>query len=149
MAGPHDCHPASLQGLAQRVKRGSRELRELVEEEHAVVRQHRLPNPSTSCATDQFSGCDRMMGRPKRTLARQLATASQLSSDALNAHHFDRLGALQWRQDRRQALSEHRLARPRWPAQQTVVGASRGDHKSLYSLGLTTNIAQIESLLCR
>lgn len=83
-----------------------------------------------------------MVGRSKRPLGQQLA-ARELSRSAVDAHHFDRLGALERGQDRGKAPGEHRLAGPRRPAEKAVVGSGRRNDECLDCLGLAANVAQI------
>ena len=48
-----DRDAAVLDRLAQRLERRARELGELVEEQHAVVREHDLADPAAPRAADQ------------------------------------------------------------------------------------------------
>ena len=61
----HDDHPAILQRLAQRLERMAPELRELVEEQDALVRQARLARARDRAATDEPGRRDRVVRRPK------------------------------------------------------------------------------------
>jgi hypothetical protein len=60
--------------------------------------EYNLSDPTSPCAADQTRSCDRVVGRPKRPLGEQFVT-SELSDDAVDAHHFDRLGASERRED--------------------------------------------------
>src|SRR5262249_31666479 len=48
-----DCDAALLERLSQRLERGPRELRELVEEEHPAVGQRYLAGPWSGAASDE------------------------------------------------------------------------------------------------
>ena len=61
VACPSDRHAAVLEGLAQCLERRARELRELVEEQHATVGENDLPDAATARAADQTGRGDRMV----------------------------------------------------------------------------------------
>ena len=64
----------------------------------------------------------------------------------VDRRHLERLRELQVGQQTGQSLSQHRLARTRWPGQVHMVPASRRDLDRQPSLGLTENVAEIEVL---
>src|SRR5665213_1363497 len=142
MARSHDRDATVLQWLAQRLERRARELRELVQKQHAIVGEHNLSDPSAPRAANQPCGCARVVTCPTRPLREQLA-ARELSGGAVNAHHFDRLRALERRQDRGKAPREHRLAGTGRPAENAVVGSGSCDKECADSLVLAANITQI------
>ena len=51
--GARNTDAAGFHGLSQRFQRATRELRQLVEEQHAVMRQRRLAGPRAQAAADQ------------------------------------------------------------------------------------------------
>src|SRR5207344_3200497 len=55
-SGPRDRYEAVLQRLAQRLERRTLELGELVEEQHAAVREARLARPEVRPAADDCGG---------------------------------------------------------------------------------------------
>ena len=61
--GARDRDVAGLQRLAQRFERGAREFRQLVEEQHAVVRQRDLARPRRRAAAHQRHRAGRVMRR--------------------------------------------------------------------------------------
>ena len=69
-----DRHPPILEWLAQGLQGRTCELRELVEEQDAVVSEHHLPDPSPSRSADQPGRRDRVVGCTERTLSEQLET---------------------------------------------------------------------------
>ena len=64
---------ALLERLAQGVERDPGELGQLVEEEHAAVRQRELAGSRHGAAADEPLSGDRVMRRPERALADQPA----------------------------------------------------------------------------
>ena len=139
----HDRHPAVLQRLAQRLERRPRELGQLVEEEHAVMGEARLPRQRQRAATHQPRRRDHVMRRAERALGDQPAPA-MLPGDAVDARHLDRLGPRQRRQDRGQAPREHRLAHAGWAREQEVVGAGRRDGQGLDDVGVAADVGEVE-----
>ena len=61
-----DRHVAVLERLAQRLQARARELRQLVEEQDAVVRERRLARLRRVGAADQAGGRDRVVRRAER-----------------------------------------------------------------------------------
>jgi hypothetical protein len=83
------------------------------------------------------------MGCTERALGEQLESGGP-AGGTVDAHHFDRLRALERRQDRRQALGEHRLAGSRRTAQQAVVRARGGHCHCLDGLAPATHVSELE-----
>jgi hypothetical protein len=73
--------------VARAPSRGPRPL--LIEEQHAVVREHDLADRIASRAADQTRRGDRVMRRAPRPLADKLA--GDRFDDAADARHVDRL----------------------------------------------------------
>ena len=63
----------------------------------------------------------------------------------MQARDLDCFRLAEWRQDRRKALGEHRLAGARRAAQQRVVGAGGGDHDRPDGVLLPPHVAEIRS----
>ena len=95
------------------------EFRQLVEEQHAQVREAHLARPRARAAADQRRHAGGMVRRAERALRRQLA-AHQLAGEAVHHRDVEHFLRRQWRQDRRQARRQHRfagadmLSRGRW-----------------------------------
>jgi hypothetical protein len=68
---------AVLERLAQRLERGPRELRQLVEEQHAVVGECRLARRGLAAAADQAGRGDRVVRRAERAALHQPAAVVQ------------------------------------------------------------------------
>ena len=107
----HDRHRAVLQRLAQRLQHRARVLEQLVEEQHAVVGQRDLAGadvrarrppgpPSTPCGAARETGARRTSAAP-----------AEQPGDGVDHRRLQRLVEGQRRQDPRQALRQHRLAR--------------------------------------
>ena len=72
-----DRHVAVLERLAQRLEARARELRELVEEQHAAVRERRLARLRRVGAADEPGGRDRVVRRAERPRGDQARAAAQ------------------------------------------------------------------------
>jgi hypothetical protein len=101
---------AGFERLAQRCRAPGRELGQFVEEQHAIMRQRRLARPDAQAAADQRRHRGGMMRRAERPAVGQLA-ARQFARDRLRSSRLRAVRAGERRQDRRQALRQHRLAR--------------------------------------
>ena len=105
----------------------ARELRQLVEEQHAVVGERRLARRRRASR--------RRPGRRPRSCGAARGTAAAVdepaavvqAGDRLDPRHLDRLDRRQRRQDRRQPAREHRLAGAGRAVQVEVVAAGGGD----------------------
>ena len=85
-----DRHVAVLERLAERLEARARELRELVQEEHAAVRQRRLARLRRVRAADEAGGGDRVVRRAERARGDEAGRAAQ-AGDRLDARDLDRL----------------------------------------------------------
>ena len=106
MVGAGDRHFAALQRLAQRIEYPRIELRELIEEEDAVVRQRDLARLGAQSAADQRRHTGRMMRSPERPLAGERAVGD-FAGDRGNHRYFQEFGRRQRGQDRWQTRGEH------------------------------------------
>ena len=125
-AAARDHHAAVLERLAQPLDGVAAELGELVQEQHAVVRERDLAGARQAGPAAQERrrrhGVVRHPERPGRHQA-----ALQHAGHRVQARHLERLLAGHRGQDRREPAREHRLARAGRPDQQHVVAARRGD----------------------
>ena len=123
--------PLVFQRLPQRVKRGPRKLRQLVQKQHAVVRQRNLARNSLSPAADKRRHGSAVVRRTERPSQIQFAPRRQFfvqhARDRLNHRIFQRLTQRQRRQDGNQPFRQHCLSRTRRPRHQKVVSARRSD----------------------
>ena len=132
-----------LERLAQRLQRRPRELRELVQEQHAVVGQDRLAQRPALRATHEPSCGDRVVRSAKRPPADE--PACDVACEAVYASHLDGLRAAQRRQDRLKSLGQHCLASARRAAQQAVVAACGRDHERSHGVVLTADVTQVRT----
>ncbi len=139
-AGHH--HLAGLQRLAQGIQRLGRELRQLVQEQHPVVRQGHLARLHLQPAAGQGRHAGGMVRRAERAGAGQGALGDQAGH---RMHHrgLEQLARRQRRQQARQALGQHRLARARRSDEQKVVPAGRGDLQRPLGALLAAHVAQV------
>ena len=123
--------PLVFQRLPQRVKRGPRKLRQLVQKQHAVVRQRNLARNSLSPAADKRRCGSAVVRCPERPSQLQFAPLRQLfvqyARHRLNHRVFQRLTQRQRRQNGNQPFRQHRLSRTRRPRHQKVMSARRSD----------------------
>src|SRR5919202_4606336 len=107
-----DRHAPVFERLAQDFEDGAVELGQLVEEEHPVVRQGDFAGARDGPAADQPRVADRVVRRAERPLGDQPRAPGQ-PGDRMNLRQLQRGLEFERRQDRRQALRQHRLARAR------------------------------------
>ena len=118
-------HSAILQRLAQDFQRRLTELRQLVEKQHAVMRERHLARTRDAAAADHRHRRRRMMRTAKGTRLDEAAAVLQEPRDAVDLRHLKRLLPRHRRQNRRQAPREHRLARARHADHQQVMPSCR------------------------
>ena len=121
--GARDDGAAGLERLAQRFQRRALELRQLVEEQHAEMRERDLARPGAHAAADQRRQRGRMMRVAERAAAAEAAVGEQ-AGDRVDHADLERLGRRERRQQAGQALRQHRLA-----------GAGRADHQQIVAAG--------------
>ena len=138
----HDRRATVLERLAQSLQGGARELRQLVEEQDAVVGQARLARHRPRAAADQPGGRDRVVRRAEGAAGDQPA-AVVAPRDAVDARHLQRLLSGQRRQDARQAPRQHRLADARRALEEQVVTARRRDLHGVHGLDLAGDVAEV------
>ena len=105
--GAGDRDRSTLQRLPQRLERMTRELGELVEEEHTPVGEGDLAGPWARAAADQPSGGDRVVGRTKGPLGGEAAIAQP--GHRADPGDLERLVEVGRRQEPRQPPGQHRL----------------------------------------
>src|SRR6266545_6246199 len=90
-AGARDGDVAVLERLAERLERGPRELRELVEEEHAVVREARLPGSRPGPAADDRRRRGAVVRRPERRPRHEWMPRLEQPGHRVDARDLERL----------------------------------------------------------
>ena len=141
--GARDRDLAGLQRLAQRVERLRREFRQLVEEQHAVMRERDFARPRAQAAADQRRHRGGMMRRAERPLVGERA-AFDLAGDRGDHRHFQQFGRRQRRQDRRQPRRQHRLAGAGRADHQQVMAAGGGDFERALGALLALDVGEVE-----
>ena len=99
--------------LTHHLQHVAAEFRELVQEEHAAVRERDLPRLRVRATTEQSTVAHRVVRRTKWTSRHQRNAALELSRHGMDARH---LQSLLWGERRKNgwnAPREHRLARAR------------------------------------
>ena len=141
--GAGDGDPPFLQRLAHQVEHVAVELGQLVEEQHAVVRQGDLARSRLRSAADERRAGDAVMRRPERPPRQQAGTRRQEAGHRVDGRAVERLVEGERRQDRRQPARQHRLARARRPAHQQVVPPGRGDFERPTGRELAVHVGEI------
>ena len=138
-----------LQGLAHRLQDTPFELRQLIEKQHAVVRQRDFAGSRIDVSAQQTGVAGGMVRRAEWALCDERLARREQANDAVNLRRFERLIQRQRRQDRRQPFCEHRLACAWRTEEQDVVSAGRGDFQRALDGLLTFHIGEIEFVLAR
>ena len=124
--GARNRNRAVFQRLPHHLQHVARKLRQLVEKEHAVVRQRNFSGARYGAAADQSRVADGVVRRAERPHAHQSIARVQHSGHAVNLGRLQRFFKRQRRKDRRHALGKHRLAAARRSDHQNVVSARAG-----------------------
>ncbi len=141
--GPAHRDLAVLQRLAQRIQHARIELRQFVEEQHALMRQRNLAGFCAHAAAGQRGHAGGMMRRAERPPRGQRAVAD-FAGDGGDHRDFQKFGRRQRRQDRRQPRRQHRLARAGRADHQQMMPAGRRDFERAFGALLALDVAQIE-----
>ena len=147
--GPGDGDHAVFQGLAQHLQGGALEFRQFVQEEDAVVGQAHLPRPGGGAAADEPGVGDGVVRGPKGPPAQEPLARLEQPHDAVNLGGLQGLFLVQGRQDGRQALGQHGLARARRADHQDVVAAGRGQQQGPLHRLLALDLAEIQVVVRR
>ena len=124
-ADPRDGDDAVLERLTERLQHGPWELGQLVQEEHAPVREADLTRPRHRAAADHGRRRGAVVRRPERRRGDEARAGRERAGHRVDPRHLERLVVRQRREDRRQAAGEHGLARARRPREQEVVRTGR------------------------
>ena len=143
VVGARDRDLAGFERLAQRVEHLRLEFRQLVEKQHAVMRERNFARLGAQAAADQRRHRGRMMRRAERPPVGQRAVLD-LARDRGDHRHFEQLGGRQRRQDGRQPRGQHRLAGAGRADHQQVVAAGGGDFERALGALLALDVGEIE-----
>ena len=123
-----------LERLAQHFEHAAVPFGQLVEEQHAVMRERNLAGPRVAAAADQRDGARRVMRRAVR--AHPPCSRRKPAGERGDRRGGERLFLGQRRQEARQPLREHRLA-----------GAGRADHQQAVRAGCGDGERSLRGLL--
>ena len=143
MVGAHDRHLAGLERLAQRVERLRLEFRQLVEEQHAVVRERNFARPRMQAAADQRRHAGGVMRRAERPAVGERA-AFDLAGDRGDHRDFEQFGRRERRQDGRKPRRQHRLAGAGRPDHEQIVAAGGRDFERALGALLALDVGEVE-----
>ena len=132
--GARDVDDAGLERLAKHFQHAPVPFRQLVEKQDSVVRERYFARPRIAAAADERHGACGVMRRPERSIAPALR--GEASGERGDRGGLERLVLGERRQERRQALSEHRLARSRRPDEKHAMAPRRRDLQR--GIGLTS-----------
>ena len=141
--GAADGHLAVFERLAQDFERGAFELRQFVEEEHAVVREADLARLGIGAAADESGVADRVVRRAEGPPAEERRIRRKQSEHGVDLAGLERLLLGHRRQDARHALREHALAGAGRADEDDVVTAGRRDLEGAFGRGLTLDLGEI------
>ena len=145
--GAGDGHFPVLQGLAQGLQGVPLELRQLIEEQHAVVGQGDLPRVGRSTAAGQGHGGHRVVGRAEGAVGQQGMAAVGQAGGGVDLRGLQRLLPGHVRQDGGQAAGQHGLARAGAADEQQVVAAGGGDLQGPAAIFLAHDVPQVRQAL--
>ena len=139
---PRQHDVAALQRFAQHLEHGAIELRQLVQEQHAVVRKRNLAWSRASAAADEGDGRRRVMWRAKRSSPPALESKA-VQRQGTDRRRLDGFVLVEFRQQPGQPLRQHALAAARRTDQQQAVFASRSNFKGAPCSCLPPHIDQV------
>ena len=140
---------AVFERLAQDFEDVARELGELVEEEHAVVREADLAGARDHAAADEAGVGDGVVRRAEGALRDEALVRVEDAGDGVDLGGLERLFEAQRREDRGQALGEHRLAGAGRADHEDVVAAGGGDLERALGDVLAADVAEVGEVLER
>ena len=142
-----DAYRPLLERLPQRVERAGRELPELVEEQHAPVRECDLARAGAAApAADERGGRRGVVGGAERPAADE-AAGDRFAGGGVDAGDLERLGGGQGREDGAQSPGEHRLAGAGRAAEQQVVAAGGRDLERLAGERQPPHVGEVDQLV--
>ena len=138
--------------LTEPVSSGSRKrfqhvapvLGQFIQEEHAVMRKRDLARAQASSPADDGGRGRAVMRRAKRP-APPFGDRRQGPRQRMQHRAFERLGVVERRQQSRQALREHALARARRSDQEQAVPARGRDLERALRAGLAAHVGQVRT----
>ena len=129
--------------LTQHLQHRPLELRQLVQKQHAVVRERDLARPRVGAAADEAGVGDRVVRRAERPPRHESAPRVQQPADAVDLGRLQRLVGRERGQDAGHAPGEHRLARARRADHERVVPAGRRHFERALRVLLPPHVREI------
>ena len=119
------------------------EFRQLVQKQHAVVRERNFAGPRVQAAADQRRHAGGMMRGAERTAVGERA-AFDFAGDRSDHGDFEQFGRRQRRQNGRQPRRQHRFAGAGRSDHQQIVAAGRGDFERALGAFLALDIGEVD-----
>lgn len=135
---------ARFERLAQDLETSAMKLGQLVEEQHAVVRQADLAGRRRGAAADHAGIADRVVRIAEWPRHEKRFVGPQPSQGTVDARRFQALAGVQGRQDSRQPSRQHRLAGPGTADHQHVVRASGSYDQGALGELLSAHVREID-----
>ena len=133
-----------LERLAQRLQDVPPVLGQLVQEQHAVMRERDLARPQASAAADDRRRRGAVMRRAERP-ATPFGDRRKRPRERMQHRAFERLGVVERRQQSRQALRQHALAGAGRPDEQQAVPSRRRDLERALRRGLAAHVGEVRA----
>lgn len=135
---------AGLQRLPQRFQRRTTELRQLVQEQHAVMGERHLSGRDIVAPSHQACVGNSVVRGTEWPLRHQAVSAFQQAAHGMDLAGFQGFFPVQRRQNGREPLSQHGLAGPRRTAEQDIVGARRRNLHGAARVSLPLDLVEID-----
>src|SRR5579885_70092 len=142
--GTGDRHRSVFKWLAQHLQHVPRELGQLIEKEQAVVCQTHFARTRDSAAADQARVCYRVVRSTEWPHAYEARARFEQPGHAVDLGGLDGFVESERRQNRRDALGQHRLPSPRRADHQNVVAAGRSDFNGALGVHLAFDVVEID-----
>ena len=142
VVGARHRHPAELERLAQQFQHRAAELRQLVQEQHALVGERDLARPGMRAAADHRRDRGRVVRVAKRPALGQAAVVEQPRDEAIMLTSRISAGSSGGNRPGRRAR-QHRLAGARRADQQQIVAAGGGDLERALGGLLALDVGQL------
>ena len=142
--GARDRHLAGFERLAEDFQAAAMELRQLVQEEDAVVGEADLPGCRRIAASHHAGIGNRVMGIAEGPRRQQGLIRLEPAKGTVDTRRLQALGGTERRHDRRQPSGQHRLAGARAPDHQDIMSASCRNNQGTLGELLAAHVAEID-----